>query len=74
MYYNFVQSKKSVYQLHLISHKSVPVASRDHMYAQLKAEWVRNIFGSLGFTEVTKFWRLEPYKHGRYLNAPHKSP
>jgi hypothetical protein len=28
---------------------------------------------SLDFTEVTKGWRLEPYKLRRYLNAPHKS-
>jgi hypothetical protein len=32
------------------------------------------MFESLGFMEVTKFLRLQPYKLMRYLNAPHKSP
>jgi hypothetical protein len=49
-------------------------AHRDHTYSHMKTEWVWNMFRSLGFTEVTKFWRLEPYKLRRYLNAPHKSP
>jgi hypothetical protein len=52
---------------------SLPSLRKDHKYVEMKTEWIRKMLESLDFTEVTKGWRLEPYKLSRYLNARHKS-